>query len=68
MTNKYEEVSASQHVEVTCMIMLWEHNCIATGAEDGVVSLWNADLGNRLISRALSHTVTSIVTASTKKW
>ena len=57
----------SQHVEITCMLMLWDYHCIATGSEDGAVCLWNADLGNKLISRSLPSTVTALVTAFSKK-
>jgi len=63
----YNDIYNSQHVEITCMMMLWDYNCIVTGSEDGVVCIWNADSGNKLISRALSQTVTALVTASTKK-
>jgi WD40 repeat protein len=63
----YTDIYSSQHVEITCMMMLWDYNCIVTGSEDGVVAIWNADMGNKLISRTLTHTVTALVTASTKK-
>eukprot|EP01038_Epipyxis_sp_PR26KG_P008314 gene8314-11248_t len=49
--------------EVTIMLVLWDKSCIATGHENGTVCLWNADTGNKVSSRALHNTVSSLVEA-----
>jgi WD40 repeat protein len=50
--------------EITVMLAVWHMNRIVTGHENGTVCIWNADTGARVVSRALKHTVSSLVEAA----
>ena len=49
--------------EITCVRVIWSLNCIATGHENGLVSLWHGDSGSCVTSRALHHSITGLVEA-----
>jgi hypothetical protein len=57
------EFKTKSRADVICMCMLWAMNSIATGHENGMVSLWNADAGTNVSSTVLKGSITSIVEA-----
>lgn len=65
--NSYHGQITSHHIEITCMLMMWEYNAIVTGSEDGIVCVWDADLGSKIMSKALTCAVTAVITAKTKR-
>ena len=60
----YQFKSKGGASEITVMLAVWHMNRIVTGHENGIVCIWNADTGARVVSRALKHTVSSLAEAS----
>ena len=54
---------SKSRADMLCMVMLWGLNSLATGHENGMVTLWNADAGTSVSSRALKASLTCIVEA-----
>ena len=49
--------------EFSSMKMLWSMNLLATGHENGTITLWNSDAGTQVSSKALNSSLTCLVEA-----
>jgi WD40 repeat protein len=49
--------------EITCVRVIWSLNCIATGHDNGLLSIWHADSGSRVDSKVLKSSITGLVEA-----
>ena len=57
------QFKSKSKADILCLCMLWSMNSLATGHENGMITLWNADAGTFVTAKDLNSSLTSIVEA-----